>query len=535
MAGKFYGRKEIEGMLQKAKIVQPDTPRSELSKPTPKKNDQPVKSMMINPMNRIMYKGSRNIVEPNRKITYRILRTVAEKAWIINLIISHQIDGVRPFLRYNTDKTKRGFQIVKKETEKMTAQDEKLAKYYASFFEKTGFEEDQEREDSLDDFIAKLIRDKNTLDQVTTEIQKTIANKPCAYWAIDPATVVKVAEGGYNGDDAIKYIQEVDNIITAYYTKEDLIFDFQNPRTDINYAGYGYSVVEQAVDLVTGMINAFAYNAGFFTEDRLPRGMLLLQGDADMEEVEMIEDYLINTMSGNPANKWHIPIIPAGDGGKEGGRKFEWVSLQGSNKDMEYGEWTDRMWSGVAGLFGVDLEELGIKTQHSTAVIAANTAPRLESSRSRWLNSTLSFIEAHLNRILEKIDDRFKFEFVGYERDDPNQKNQTIKNELETFKTIDEIRVEQGYKPFNEDWSKVVLNPQVTQLKSQAQQQAMMGGGMGGAEEGDGEGSEGSDSDYFGDEDEEYSEDGEETEDADTSSEEIEKSIKDKKSIIFEV
>ena len=52
----------------------------------------------------------------------------------------------------------------------------------------------------------------------------------------------------------------------AGYTYENMIFDFENPRTDIYHSMYGYSLVEQAVDLITSVINTFIYNAGNFTE-----------------------------------------------------------------------------------------------------------------------------------------------------------------------------------------------------------------------------------------------------------------------------
>lgn len=461
----------VPDMLQRARVVKPA------------KDGEPLKSTLVNPMTRYMYRSSRAVLESNKGISYRILRTVAERAWIINAIIAHYIRNIRPFLKPSTDKNIRGFRVTFKDAEhEMTANEKKLAGVYEQFFMKTGFGDDPDREDDLGQYCAKIIRDALTLDQIATEVQRTVAKKVYAFWAVDGATIIRTAEEGYNGNDEVKFIQEIDMVTTAMYTRDDLVFEFMNPRTDIDHAGYGYSMVEQAVDLVTGLINSYMYNMGFFTEDKLPRGMLLLQGDADTEEVEMIEDYLVDIMSGGPVAKWHIPIIPAGrnptpdgTGGNEG-RKFEWVSLQGSNKDMEFSQWTEFLWSSVTAIFGVDLEEMGIRTSKSTAIIGQNTAPRLEASKSRGLGFMLGFLQGHLQKILDKVDPRYQLEFLGYEKDDPMQKMQIRESQLRTSKTIDELRVEDGDEPFEQPWSKIPLNPYVVQMSQGAA--AMGGGGM---------------------------------------------------------
>ncbi len=440
---------------------------------------KPIKSTLINPFNRLMFRGNKNVIEPNRGISYRLLRRVAERAWIINAIVAHYIRNITPYMKPSTDKNVRGFTIRPKDQAESNSKANKRANELMQFFVQTGFVPDVEREDDLRNYSAKITRDVLTLDQVATEIQRNRAKKPIAFWAIDAGTIIKVWDEENNSEDAIRYIQEIDLSPVAYYTRNDLIFDYLNPRTDVEHAGYGYSMVEQAVDLVTGLINSFMYNMGFFTEDRLPRGMLLLQGDADMEEVEMIEDYLVNIMSGGPLSKWHVPIIPAGRGiegnASEGNRKFEWVSLQGSNKDMEFSQWTEFLWSSIAALFGVDLEELGIRTSKSTTLLGQNVQPRLEASKSRGLGSMLGFIESHLQKILDMVDPKYDFEFVGYERDDPIQKYDMRERQLRTTKTLDELRKEDGDKPFNQPWSSIPLNPYIVQLY----QQAAMGGGGG--------------------------------------------------------
>jgi hypothetical protein len=275
-----------------------------------------------------------------------------------------------------------------------------------------------------------------------------------------------------------------------------------NPRTDIEKAGYGYSVVEQAIDLVTSAINTFMYNAGFFTENRLPRGVLLLNGDPDPSAVEDIEDYIANLLSGPPSSQWKVPIIPSGKdkNGDSGGRKLEWVNLQGTNKEMEFQAWYDLQLSAVVAMFGFSMEDLGLHSQKSQPLFGADTSPKQEASKSLVLGDMLGFLQKHFNKILAYKNPAYEFEFVGYEMDDPKIMLDIDKGEVETYKTLNEKRAEKGLEPLKNEWAEVPLNAQAVQMyqAEKAQEQGGMGGGledMGEMGEADGGGDVGEDED----------------------------------------
>jgi len=504
-------KKDVLSHLAKARVIRTGAAIEDQVQPysegmvqnTPQGVD-PLRAVMMNPSNRIWSRGGgRNIIQPRRVVDYRILRRLTDKAWLINTIITHLQNNVRPFLKPSTDKNVRGFQIRAKDPDvSLTEGGRARAKQISEFFQHTGIGIDRERRDSLTDFSMKAVRDHLTLDQVATELQRKRAGSLHAFWAVDPATIMRVSESGYDGDDAIRYIQEIDLVPVAKFTDDEMIFDFSNPRSDVEYAGYGFSLTEQAIDLILTSINTFAYNAGALTEDNLPRGMLLLNGDADMETVEAIEDYIVDVMSAGPTAKWRIPIIPSGIQGGDGKRGLDWVSFRTSNRDQEFIEWLDFVWSSVAALYGVDLEELGIRTKKGSSVLGNNIAPRIESSKARGLSNTLSFLESHFQKILDRFDDRFDFEFLGYEREDPKAASDLLEAELRTFRSIDDIRMQKDEKPYNKEWSKIPLNQYVVQL-IQAEKQAqmgMMGGGMpgapGGGEEGGQPGDPGADGPY---------------------------------------
>ena len=107
-----------------------------------------------------------------RQVSYRVLRSVAQKAWIINVCIRNVIMKIRPYLKVSTAENQRGFRIKRKDAEKMSETERRTAKELADFMMKTGDAGDPYRKDDLDTYAAKLARDLLQLDQTATEIQR---------------------------------------------------------------------------------------------------------------------------------------------------------------------------------------------------------------------------------------------------------------------------------------------------------------------------------------------------------------------------
>lgn len=411
----------------------------------------------------------------SREVDCQTLRRVSKKAWIINLCITNVQKKIRPFLKPSTNRNLRGF-VVKKIGEdviKVAGRKSAERETIERFLLNCGFEESSDR-DNFNRFCTKIVRDVLEIDQVATEILYTRAGKPYAFCAVDGATIEKIMPDQDNPYD-IKFVQLIDNIPTAYYPEGTLIFDYQNPRTDVEHPFYGYSYVEQAIDLITSSINAFTYNAGFFTENKLPRGMLLLDGNASQETVEQMEDYLADIMSGTTANQWRVPILPAGNGTGGESNSIKWVQLGGTNREMEFQGWLDFLVSGIVSLFGCSMEELGLHSSKSQPVFERNTAPEIEASKSLVLGDMLAFLQQFINRIIKKVFPGYEIEFVGYERDDPQQVLSLAKQELESYKTLNEVRKEKGLPPLKAKWAdECPANPQFVQMYQASQMSGEM-------------------------------------------------------------
>lgn len=409
----------------------------------------------------------------NREIDPRTLRRVAKKAWIINICIKHIQNAITPYLKPSTNRNLRGFVVHKigEDIAKAAGRKSDERTGIEQFIKNCGNDKDSNR-DSFQRFCMKIVRDSMVLDYCATEIGYTRAGKPYAFWAIDAGTIEQVLPGQNNPFD-IRYVQLIQQIPKAYYPEGTLIVDYQNPRSDVEHSFYGFSLVEQAIDLVTSTINSFAYNAGFFTENKLPRGLLLIDGNMNQENVEQMEDYICDVMSGSPVNQWRIPIVPSGN--KENGIK--WQPLGSTNKEMEFQGWIDFLTSAIVSLFGCSMEELGLHSSKSQPMFEHNDAPKIESSKSSILGTTLTFLQSYINRILEKFFPEYEFEFVGYERDDPKQILDLDKGEVESYKTLNEKRKEKGLEPLGYDFANIPLNPQAVQAFQSAQAQEQ-GSGM---------------------------------------------------------
>lgn len=398
----------------------------------------------------------------SREVDPRTLRRVSKKAWIINVCIKHIQNAVTPYLKPSTNRNLRGFVIHKvgEDIIKAAGSQSKERTEIEQFIKNCGTDKDSNR-DNFQRFCMKFIRDLMELDYNATEIGFTRAGQPYAFWAVDAGTIEEVLPDQENPEN-IKYVQLVQEIPKAFYPEGTLIVDYQNPRSDVEHSFYGFSLVEQAIDLVTSTINAFAYNAGFFTENKLPRGMLLVDGNMKQETVEQMEDYICDVMSGAPTNQWRIPIIPAGgDGDKSNGIK--WQQLGGTNKEMEFQSWIDFLTSAIVSLFGCSMEELGLHSSKSQPMFEHNNTPEIESSKSAILGNTLTYLQNYINRILEIFYPDYEFEFVGYERDDPKQILDLDKGEVESYKTLNEKRKEKGLPPIEQKWADIPLNPQAIQ------------------------------------------------------------------------
>jgi Phage portal protein len=427
-----------------------------------------LQSQLVNPeIQQWLWRGAAGVRQRLLQINFRTLRSLSGRLPLVSGIINTRVDQVLPFCKFASDKGSKGFTFeIENQTESKRGaeSDDNEIMQLTTFVEQTGFRPDDEREDDFADYVEMLVRDVYEIDQISTEIQRNRLGEPIAFWGLDGATIFRV------GDEArfskgIRYVQMIEDKIYNEYEAKDLIFDYRYKRSDINHRGYGYSPLEQAIDVVTTLLFGYNYIRDQLMRDRMPKGFISVMGDVGQPELDSIRNYWYSAMSG-AGGQWAIPILPSG----KDGVGMDFKTLGTNNRDMEYHKTMMFVSAVMAAVFSIDLAEMGIKTDDSQSLIGENSAPRIQNSKDRGLSSMLSFIEQHVNKVIRKITTKYRFKFVGLEREDEQKKAEVRAKEVGTSKSIDEIRKEDGLEPYNEDWSKMPLHPQAVQIFLQSKQ-----------------------------------------------------------------
>ena len=324
-----------------------------------------------------------------------------------------------------------------------------------------------------------FVRDVYEIDQVATEVQHNRAGEVAAFWALDGATIMRISDEK-RFSAGVRFVQMIEDKIYNEFKADDIIFDYRYKRSDVKYRGYGYSPVEQAIDVITTLLFGYQYIRDQLMKDKMPKGFISVMGDVAKPQLDSIRNYWYAAMAG-AGGQWAVPILPSG----KDGVGIDFKTLGQNNKDMEYHKTIMFVSSLMAAVFSIDLAEMGIKTDDSTSLIGENMEPRIQHSKDRGLGSMLSFLEQHVNKLLRKVTQKYRFKFVGMVEEDPQKKADVRTKEIGTHRSMDEIREEDDLEPYNEDWSKMPLHPQAVQIflaDKQAEQQKEMQeqGGFGG-------------------------------------------------------
>lgn len=432
-----------------------------------------------------LWHGAQGIRERILQLNFRTLRNLSQRLPLINAIINTRVDQMLPFCHYAVEKGDKGFtfEIEDRTKEYRTAEvDDNEVIELSTFIEQTGLVFDSDREDDFADYMEMFVRDTYEVDQIATEVQRNRLGNPTAFWGLDGATIFRVSDETRFGR-GVRFVQMIQDKIYNEYGIDDLVFDYRYKRSDIKYRGYGYSPVEQAIDVITTLLFGYQYIRDQLMKDKIPKGFIAVMGDVAKPQLDSIRNYWYAAMAG-AGGQWAIPILPSG----KDGVGVDFKNLSQSNKDMEYYKTITFVSSLVAAVFSIDLAELGIKTNERGPLLGENIEPKLQHSKDRGLSSMLSYLAQHINKLIRKVTEKYRFKFVGLERTDEQKKAEVRAKQLNTHRSIDEIREEDELKPYAEDWSKMPLHPQAVQIflaekqakqqEEQRKQQEEQGGGF---------------------------------------------------------
>jgi hypothetical protein len=417
---------------------------------------------------------ARGIREKMARITNPILREAAHKVGPIRAIQNTRIMQIRPFAQasYNPDDV--GFTVKLKDKDAVPdRKDIKLAKEIQEFFlqcGKTDFKGYKSRKHKLFQAMPILTGEMMSIDQVTLSYRRDRLGRLLDFHILDGALIKPTVEGkGYDGDKSIKYVQEINGKVTETFREDDLLYYIHNERADLLTQGFGYSYIEQCIDIVTGWLFAMAYNKEVFNSSTMPKGFITFgEGKLDQGDLEELQRQWV-TMFRGVKGMWRTPFLQ---------HDAKWQNVAPSNRDMEWDKYTQVLGNWMCAIHGIDPAEMGVRLNQSQNVLSENPEAKIAYSKDRGLAELLSFHSRWMNLVKEEVEewDRHEICFTGFEATDQLSELEVDEKQTKTYMTINEKRKEKDMAPLEN--GDIIDNQSFMQERAAAQaaqQQETMG------------------------------------------------------------
>ena len=400
---------------------------------------------------------------------------MAKKSPTVAAILQLRSQQLQAFARVPRHKGDRGFQIVNQSRpSNPTAQDQRVADEVTRFFLDTGWRADWQRPDFAR-WIAGLTRDRYILDAASTELVYNRLGTLQEFWPVDGGTIeiqwsdryIPTTRYGRQLDQPVAYVQTVDGQVETEYAADELAYWVANPMTDVTQGGYGLSELEACIDIVAAEILAIQYNSNYFDHGSVPPGILAVIGNFSEETLQELNVLWETDVKGVVGQ--HKPVALAMDDGKS----VQWIPMKQSNREMELGDFLDKMRTGICSVFSTDPVEIGQRMATNAGGISAseNTEAKIDLSRDRGLLPAVDWLERNINRtLMPHVAPGYEFRITGINAEDEAAKVRYLNAQLQAGGlTLREWRKAMGLAevpPQAQDgaWLDAPLNPQALQV-----------------------------------------------------------------------
>lgn len=283
-------------------------------------------------------------------------------------------------------------------------------------------------------------------DQMSDEALKNLANAQLQGLRAHREGTVAPDKGN------IKYLQVIDGKEVAAFSDATMIFKVFQPPSFVDNNGYSMSLVEACILSITRHLQAENYNSLFFTHGFAARGLLHLKGNVSQQNLQMFRNQFNSVINGNN-NSWRTPIVAGLD-------DVQWIPLAGSQRDMEYIQYTDHLIRTICAQAQIDPTEIGFEylsrgTQQST-LNSPNNEWKLEASAERGLVPLLRFFEDLVNHdlmpeISPKLANKYLFKFLGLQTENKQQEITRLQAEQTVHATMNDLLRQVKKKPLAPD------------------------------------------------------------------------------------
>jgi hypothetical protein len=167
------------------------------------------------------------------------------------------------------------------------------------------------KRDSFSMWIKLLLEDLLVIDAPTIYCHKNQGGKPYAFEVIDGATI-KVLLDQYGRTPLppeAAFQQNLHGVPAVNYTSDELIYRPSNPRS---WKAYGFSPVEQIVQIVNIGLRRTISQQQFYTEGNIPEALIGTPTTWNPDQIAQYQVYWDSIMEGNTAARRHAKFVPGG-------------------------------------------------------------------------------------------------------------------------------------------------------------------------------------------------------------------------------
>ncbi len=419
------------------------------------------------------YSATLQMGRPSRPslLSYDIMRSMAVRSPTLRAIFNLRKSQVSAFTRRPLFRGDRGFRItLKDEDAKMSDKDRKIAYMLEEFFLNTGWEKSYHRP-TFNGYMRKLLEDSLSIDNASTELVYDHVGRLHEFWAIDGGTIQIVIPDmwtpqtplGQESEEPIQYVQDIQGQVVAEYDSDELMLSIRNPQTSIAYYGYGISELETLVQEITTELFVLQWSQTVLSQGSIPDGLIIFKGNGfDEQTLEDFQRVYRNLASGvQSAGRLQALTVGPTD-------SVELLSTHDKPRDMAFSELLELTRVQICDVYGVDVNELNAwrRSGRGGALIDSDaTKTRIEFSIDKGLMPLMKFFADEFNRhIVSRLDDRFKFEWVGLNQEDEYRQLRLQIQRLDAgLATPNVILAERGEPIIKEAWADAPTQQQLFQ------------------------------------------------------------------------
>ena len=331
-----------------------------------------------------------------------------------------------------------------------------------------------ERKADFAKWLGVCYEDFFDLDDITCEIRRTLNGVPLGFHISDPNLIFHVLPkkgpkydnwmiGQTNpetqefkpdqklilqhmSESDIKYVMMKNNKRMAKFTDSRLFKSHFFRSSNYKEAYRGFSIVEQGIRMLMGIMKSLTFNSANFDNNRTPQGVFAFQGGiANRIATEQFKKVLYAYLSG-AQNRHRLPVLGLPESGDA---KF--IPFNVNSREMEFHLWITLLFTILCQLSGTNPEEISMSSQQ-----AAMTGKKLfdekpdgilRVSRDNGLNTFLRYIESLINKskvLQEMTGYNVKCKFNGLEQEDERVKIEVLNSKLASSASYNDVIEAEG-------------------------------------------------------------------------------------------